>query len=675
MARFPRFTRPFRIAARAVVALVGVAGPTTYPEAGWAAGEAPLTILTLSSYHADLPFARVVEAGIRETVAGANPLNRTFFEYLDAARFDLSGFAGEFAALLDRKYADVKPDVVILWADDAVGFADSHWNALHADKVVAMDAADDALARLRGHDPAAAALTVPADTESAVRTTLEVAKPATLVLVGDSSNADQTRYHREFLDAWRRLDPARTTLVDLFDTPLSEVLPRVAALPAGSAIHYGLTFRDEWGDPVRPADVAERLTRVANAPVFSQWDTMLNRGVVGGRMLSGRMMGEMAGRAALAVARDDLSSLDAARKTSVHRDTFDGTLLERWNIPLDRLPVGSDLINPPPDIWTDYREWVIGGIAVTATLGALSLLLATSLRSRDRAVGALARERHLLARRVDERTAELARSNAELEGFAYAVAHDLRAPLRAIAGYVRLLERSIKPRLTPEETEFLGTVAVAARRMDGMIRGLLDYARVGVGEGARVESIPIAAAIDEVLETIQAPILHPAAVISARIAPDATMVTANRTNFIRLIQNLVENALKYRHPEREPVIGIDARVEGSTLRLTVSDNGVGIPAEHRDRVFRLFQRLTTSDASADNGGGGFGVGLALCRRIVETHGGDIRIDSAPGAGTTFVVTLPLGHVPGGGRGVDHPGGSAAGDRSAAGARSDDHVVI
>lgn len=89
--------------------------------------EGPLTILTLSSYHGDLPFARIVEAGVREAVTRANPLNRVYFEYLDAARFDLAGFSGEFAALLDRKYRAVRPDTVILWADDAVSFADRHW--------------------------------------------------------------------------------------------------------------------------------------------------------------------------------------------------------------------------------------------------------------------------------------------------------------------------------------------------------------------------------------------------------------------------------------------------------------------------------------------------------------------------------------------------------------------
>lgn len=499
---------------------------------------------------------------------------------------------------------------------------------------------------MRRHAPGVATLTVPTDTERALRTTLEVARPQTLVLMGDSSGADQIRYRQEFLAAWRRLDP-NATLIDLFDTPLDEALLRVAALPERSAIHYGLIFKDEWGDSVRPADVAERISRAANAPMFSQWDALMGRGVVGGRMLSGHLMGEMAGRAALAVARDDLRALTASRDAPVHRDTFDGTLLARWDIPLDRLPPESDIVNPPPDIWDDYREYVIGGILVTVALCGLSVLLAGSLRSRDRAVRALAQERYQLARRVNERTAELARSNAELEGFAYAIAHDLRAPLRAIGGYVRLLERSIKPRLSPEEGEFLVIVAAAARRMDGMIRGLLDYARVGIGEGAHVASVPVAIAIAEAMETIQAPILYPTATITTTIAPNVTTITANRTNFIRLIQNLVENALKYRHPDREPVIGIDARIDGGALRLAVSDNGVGIPANQRDRVFRLFQRLSTTEGEADGngnaGGGGFGVGLALCRRIVDTHGGDIGFDSTLGQGSVFRVVLPLDH--------------------------------
>jgi len=229
-----------------------------------------------------------------------------------------------------------------------------------------------------------------------------------------------------------------------------------------------------------------------------------------------------------------------------------------------------------------------------------------------------------------KRTAEeLARSNQELEQFAYVASHDLQEPLRVVTGYVQLIERRFKGRLDADADQFIYYIVDGVSRMQQLIADLLNYSRVGT-RGRAMEPTSAEAVLGRVLANLQNVIAESGAAVTHDALPT---VRADETQLTQLFQNLIGNAIKFRS-QRRPEIHVSAERDGSGWVFSVRDNGIGIEKQYRDQVFVIFQRLHTRQKYP-----GTGIGLAICKRIVERHGGRIWLDSAPGQGTTFYFTL------------------------------------
>ncbi|EPY02152.1 sensor histidine kinase [Magnetospirillum fulvum] len=242
--------------------------------------------------------------------------------------------------------------------------------------------------------------------------------------------------------------------------------------------------------------------------------------------------------------------------------------------------------------------------------------------------------RHEAEEKRDHLCHDLEQSNADLEQFAYAASHDLREPLRKVAGFAALLGKSCASKLNDEEREFLHFVLDGAKRMDEMICDLLAFSRVERC-GAPLEPMALGEALDYALFNLSQTIEEKKAAIE--IGFDRTLaVKGDPHQIARLFQNLIGNAIKYCAKDVTPRIHLDALLvpEGS-VTLTVTDNGIGIPPDSAEHVFQLFRRLHTHDEYE-----GTGVGLSICRRIVERHGGTIWVTPAEGGGSVFHVTLP-----------------------------------
>lgn len=239
---------------------------------------------------------------------------------------------------------------------------------------------------------------------------------------------------------------------------------------------------------------------------------------------------------------------------------------------------------------------------------------------------------------LDEQTAELQRSNTELEQFAYVASHDLQEPLRKVASFCQLLEKRYGDKLDERGLEYIGFAVDGAKRMQVLINDLLTFSRVGrlntseseVGLDKKLDNGLANLAI--ALEESHAEIVRPEEGLP-RVLGDPTLLTM-------LWQNLIGNAVKFRHADRAPRVVIECErgtgEHDGFWVLTVSDNGIGIPAEFAEKVFVIFQRLHGRDAYS-----GTGVGLALVKKIVEYHGGTIWIDTAYTEGTRFRFTLPV----------------------------------
>ncbi|BBH67329.1 hypothetical protein ACTI_40140 [Actinoplanes sp. OR16] len=233
--------------------------------------------------------------------------------------------------------------------------------------------------------------------------------------------------------------------------------------------------------------------------------------------------------------------------------------------------------------------------------------------------------RHLL----ESTHAELQRSNEELEGFAAAVSHDLVRPLSSAIGYLELLGEYSGDRLDARSVKWLNGAADSLTRMQQLTRALLTYAHAGHAPCART-TMRLSEVAGGIADDLRDLIDAQSAVVMLR--GDLTL-TADPTLLRQLLQNLVDNAIKYRHPDRLPRVEIAGAETADGWQITVTDNGMGIPAEQRDRVFDMFAQVDPASRK------GHGIGLSTCLRIVERHGGLIDVTEAPGGGTRIGITL------------------------------------
>jgi len=239
-------------------------------------------------------------------------------------------------------------------------------------------------------------------------------------------------------------------------------------------------------------------------------------------------------------------------------------------------------------------------------------------------------DRRLKEEALARKTEELARSNAELEQFAYVASHDLQEPLRMVSSYTQLLAKRYKGRLGQDADEFIEFAVDGAKRMQALINDLLGYSRVGT-RGGEFQATSSEAAVASASRNLRAAIEESGATICSESLPT---VVADPTQLVQLFQNLIGNAIKYRD-SAPPEIRVACEECPAELRFTVQDNGIGIDPRYAGRIFQIFQRLHHKKDYP-----GTGIGLAVCKKIVERHGGRIWVESQPGQGATFCFTIP-----------------------------------
>ena len=273
--------------------------------------------------------------------------------------------------------------------------------------------------------------------------------------------------------------------------------------------------------------------------------------------------------------------------------------------------------------------------AVTARAAAGDMDQQIELDLRDE-LGTLSRSFNIMLANLRLRTEALARSNADLERsnddlmeFGYAVSHDLKEPLRSVSGFLELLKRRVGDSLDDKAQGYIDRSLAGAERMRLLIDDLLAYARVSTGP-RELKSVDLGALVHDVLGGLEQSVHESGARVEVGELP---VVQGQRAQLSALFQNLIANAIKFRRDQ--PVIRISARDAGRQWRVSVQDNGIGIEPDQFKRVFQVFQRLHGKEEYP-----GTGIGLAVCKKVVERHGGQIWLESELGAGTTFHFTIP-----------------------------------
>jgi light-regulated signal transduction histidine kinase (bacteriophytochrome) len=230
---------------------------------------------------------------------------------------------------------------------------------------------------------------------------------------------------------------------------------------------------------------------------------------------------------------------------------------------------------------------------------------------------------------VRQRTDDLTRSNRDLEQFAYVASHDLQEPLRAVAGFVEILRRRLGSSLDSKAAGYMDFVVDGAKRMQSLINGLLEYSRAGQAENNELTSAQTA--LDTALAYLRKTIEDSGAVVKSDELP---AIHFDSTQLTQLFHNLIGNAIKFRG-NANPRIHVRAKRERGGWQFAVSDNGIGFEPEYAERIFLIFQRLHSREQYP-----GTGIGLAICKKIVERHKGKIWVESKPGDGSTFYFTIP-----------------------------------
>ena len=239
-------------------------------------------------------------------------------------------------------------------------------------------------------------------------------------------------------------------------------------------------------------------------------------------------------------------------------------------------------------------------------------------------------ERKQLLETLHARSAELERSNRELEQFAYVASHDLQAPLRSVTSFVQLLQRRLEQHFDSASREYVQFIVDSTQQMQRLIHALLDLGRLGKG-GVRRAAVAAKDAVSDAQHNLEGVIRERGAVVEVGLLPT---VNADRVLLTQVLQNLIGNAIKFQ-PNATPWVGVTARRGQDEWIFAVADRGIGIEPKHFERLFKIFQRLHNTETYEGNG-----VGLAMCDKIVRLHGGQIWVESRPGAGSTFYFTIP-----------------------------------
>lgn len=407
--------------------------------------------------------------------------------------------------------------------------------------------------------------------------------------------------HLEAVQAQRILGPDNEPVADI--ERIATGTQHVILLPVASAGNYTLLFSGSTPVPVVPPVPPTQLV----------WLAYLAIGITGLVYVA-------------AVAHQGMFVRDAAKhqEFTVKRKT-----LEIIAIGLGLGALSGYILAREVDVMTIFP--IVGrGLGFYSLLGIL--LVASGIHL---GIGMVRRRyaRDLReAERMEEANRTLERSNRDLEQFAYVASHDLQEPLRKVASFTSLLERRYGDTLDAKGQGYIHNANEAAVRARHLIRDLLAFSRIG--HDAPMEPVDLDALMAEVRSEVQDDLDAAGGTLTVEAMP---VVHGSSALLRQLLLNLVGNAIKYRHPQRAPVVTVRARRMVKHWRISVQDNGLGIAKEHHDQVFQIFQRLHGRGSSYE----GSGIGLAICQRIVEHHGGHIGLSSQAGKGSEFYVELPM----------------------------------
>ncbi|HEU4767493.1 MAG TPA: ABC transporter substrate binding protein [Pyrinomonadaceae bacterium] len=553
-----------------------------------------------------------------------------YTEYLDSARFPGQHQTELLHDYLREKYAAQKIDVVVATPDPALNFLLTYRADLFPNSPIVFVAVQRPPREVLASGAGLTGI-IRANTH---RRTMDLAlklHPNTKQVFVISGTAEKDkrfeRLSREELKDYEN----RVHLNYLTDLPMNELLDRVKGLPPESIILYvWQRFGNEEERSLQTVQVLEKIRQVAAVPIYGMGSRNVGAGIVGGYVQDSERNGmETADvvRRILHGTRAQDIPVDSAGSIAM----FDWRELKRWGIDERSLPGGSVVHFKELTIWEQYK-WRIVGLGSLIVLQAVIITaLLLERRRRRLAKEALDRLNMELETRIEQRTAALNAKSRELESFAYSVAHDLKAPLRGIEGYSRLLLKEYVDRLDTDGQSFLEIIQSSTDEMTQLIDDLLAYSRLERRE-LDMHQIKLGPIINSLVEEKRR---EETRSIDFVVDVNGGTVLADASGLSQSLRNYLDNAVKFTRKVDQPRIEVGAKEEAQKCIVWVRDNGIGFDMKHHDRIFDIFQRINRGEDYP-----GTGIGLAIVRKAMERLGGRAWAESKPGAGATFYLEIP-----------------------------------
>jgi len=552
-----------------------------------------------------------------EALQKARPSSEPIVEYLDCKFFPAMDHFGQLAALFARKFKTLRIPLIIAVDNPALDFALKYRDTIFPGTPIVFCGINGYTPdMIAGHGNVTGVAEL-LDVRGTVEMMLRV-HPGTreiFVIHDYTSTGLATRRQAE-----RELKglTGRVAIRYMDNLNTAEMLHQVESLPPSSLVLALSYSRDSAGEVYDHARLAHLLGEHATVPVYAGHEERIGHGIIGGSLLGGKQHGAKAAEMALDIlgGRDIATMPVYTGKTT--RVMFDYNVLARFNIPLDRLPENSILVNRPESFYAKYTALVWSAVGIFTSLGIIIALLALNVAQKRRS-----------ARELAAKAAELERTNTELQEFSMIAYHDLQEPLRVIGGFVQLLEKRYRGRLDQQADEYIALTVRNVNHMKQLFADLLRYLRLN-----RQDRVCGPNDAGDILNAVLSDLKRHIDGCGAQVTSDPLpTVFGDRSMLVLVMQNLLSNALKF--SSGPPRIHVTGQRQGDTHVIAVRDNGIGIAPEYRDKIFQIFRKLHNQNAYP-----GTGIGLALCKRAVELHGGRIWFESEPGRGSTFFFSLP-----------------------------------
>lgn len=578
----------------------------------------------------NISFDKGFQAGL-----SADPSSKweLFSEYLDSTRFPGEHQTELLHDYLRGKYANQKIDVVVATPDPALDFLLRYRTDLFPNSPIVFVAVKRPPQQVLAAGPGLTGI-IRANTH---RKTLDLAlklHPETKeVFVVSGTPEHDKRFETISRDELAGYDK-RVRITYLTDLPIPELLNRVKEMPEESVILYVWQRSAlEAEKSLQTFDILEKIRQVSAVPIYGMGSRNVGYGLEGGYVQdserNGLEVSELVRRIFNNTRTQDIP-VDSAASVPM----FDWRELRRFGISESSLPSGSVIRFKEFTLWEQYKWRIVLVAFLLVIQTAIITALLLERQQRRRAKEALDRLNAELETRIDQRTAALNAKSRELESFAYSVAHDLRAPLRGIDGYSRVLLHDYGESLQDEGARLLKTIQDSTDEMNRLIDDLLAYSRLERRElnTDTIELMPVITSLveEKKRESTERPIEFVVNVNGAVVLADASGLT-------QAMRNYLDNAIKFTGKVPAPRIEVGSRESAETCLLWVSDNGIGFDMKYHDRIFDIFQRLNVTDDYP-----GTGIGLAIVRKAMERMGGRAWAESRPGGGAIFYLEIPKG---------------------------------